>query len=91
MSTAEIIGYIGGIIVAIAIFSHLVFMARNRSGRDVTLLYASLLTVGLVLTFVYMYLINALAGIVMVGIQMVLAFFLLVGKVYFDRVGTGCF
>ena len=82
---AQLFGYIGGGVLAICTIPQIITMIKNQSAQDISMLWAVMYCVGLSATLVYMCLINALAGIISISIEVLLSIVIIVLKVTLDH------
>ena len=82
--TAQVIGTLGGVALAVCSVPQAFVMWKNKSARDVSLSYTILYCIGLTLTLVYMILINALVAIITISFEVVIAYLVLALKIYYD-------
>lgn len=83
----DVIAYIGGVLLAICLLPQLHIMWKNRSAADVAVSWTLLYISGLLLTFVYLIRIAALAGWISLLPEIILALVVLGSKFYLDRFG----
>mmetsp|Transcript_23368 Transcript_23368/g.57997 ORF Transcript_23368/g.57997 Transcript_23368/m.57997 type:complete len:125 (-) Transcript_23368:79-453(-) len=80
----DIPGYIGGGILAVCVVPQIIKVFRTRSAKDISFLWSAMYILGLVLTTVYLIGIGATAGYVGTLIEIAVAVFLVLTKIYFD-------
>ncbi|KAI8925336.1 hypothetical protein BC831DRAFT_461655 [Entophlyctis helioformis] len=84
-AVTDALGIAGGILLSICAIPQLVVMWQNRSARDVSLLWISAYTGGLVLTLAYLTLLRAWAGAIPLVVETALGLAVLLSKVVLDR------
>ncbi|KAI8910454.1 hypothetical protein EDD86DRAFT_181123, partial [Gorgonomyces haynaldii] len=77
-------GYAGGAVLAICTAPQIYVMIKNKSAKDVSLLYACLYLFGLTLTLVYMVLLEATAATITISFEVFLAIIVLILKLVLD-------
>lgn len=83
--TTDAFGYAGGAVLATCAIPQVMTMWRNKSARDVSLIYASMYFVGLSLMLVYLILLGGFAGIITISIEVALSALILGSKLLLDR------
>ncbi|KAJ3303556.1 hypothetical protein HDV03_003735 [Kappamyces sp. JEL0829] len=81
----DFFGYAGGIVLSVCTVPQIWHMWKTRSAKDVSIVYASLYSVGLVLTLVYMILVGAFAGTVTISFEACLSIVIVGLKLYLDE------
>ncbi|EGF81318.1 expressed protein [Batrachochytrium dendrobatidis JAM81] len=77
-------GYSGGVFLGLCAIPQLYVMWKNRSAKDVSMLWILCYTIGLVLTMTYMIMLNAWAGVIPIIVQIVLAIIVFISKLLMD-------
>jgi uncharacterized protein with PQ loop repeat len=80
ISVTDVLGFAGGLIGAVCTVPQLILMFRTRSAKEISILFAILYFVGLVLQASYCTLIAAWAGVIPIWFESLLALILLAGK-----------
>jgi MtN3 and saliva related transmembrane protein len=80
----EVFGYTGGIVLSICTIPQIIQIFKTKCAKDISIWFAVLYSLGLSLTFVYMVLIGALAGIITMAFETILSFVVIGSKLYFD-------
>jgi hypothetical protein len=80
----EILGYVGGGVLALCLIPQIARLAVNRSARDVSALWSLAYMVGLALTFVYLYFQGAIAAWIPLIVEMAGCVAILALKIAFD-------
>ncbi len=79
----EIFGHIGGAIIAIALFPQVLKAWKTKSTKDISILWNSLLFIGLVFFIIYGFGINSLPIKIFTTVEASLTFSLLVLKLIY--------
>lgn len=83
----EILGYVGGIVLAVALLPQVLHTYRTRSTADISYSWQIIYLLGLVLNFVYFVLVGAVAAWVTLTVEMTFASCLLAMKLRLDGCG----
>lgn len=83
MQEIEYIGYAAGVLTTLAFFPQAIKVFRSRRTRDISLLWAVLMTVGVFLWLCYGYVNQSLPMIIANGITLLLLLMILVFKLRF--------
>lgn len=80
----DVLAYLGGCLLALCLIPQLMLMWTNRSAQDVSWSWTILYWMGLSLTFLYLFLINALAGWISLLPELVLVVVVMISKKILD-------
>jgi len=80
----DILAYLGGSLLAICLIPQLIVMWKNRSAQDVSWLWTVLYFLGLSLTFMYLLLIEAVAGWISILPELLFVVVLMISKKILD-------
>ncbi|KAI3424896.1 hypothetical protein D9Q98_008280 [Chlorella vulgaris] len=86
-TTTNILGIIGGVVLAICQAPQLIKLYRTKSAADLSYWYLALYSIGLLFITVYMYLEKATVGWICESIETVCGFALIALKYYYDEHG----
>lgn len=81
----DFFGYSGGILLSICSIPQVYLMYTTKSAKDVSIYYAVLFFIGLVLTLVYLILEEAVAGIITMSVEVLLSMVVILLKIYLDH------
>jgi S-adenosylmethionine/arginine decarboxylase-like enzyme/uncharacterized protein with PQ loop repeat len=84
VDTAEIIGYVGGGVLAVALAPQLIKSCMTRSTEDISYMWQAIYIVGLWLNFVYFVMVDAVAAWATLLIEIAVAHALLILKLRLD-------
>ena len=87
LDVAEILGYIGGVVLAVALAPQVKHTLKTRSTKDISYGWQLIYIFGLILNFVYFIMIHATAAWVTMTIELGFALWLLILKIHFDGFG----
>eukprot|EP00842_Homolaphlyctis_polyrhiza_P005464 jgi/Hompol1/5919/HPOL_000310-RA len=82
-------GYLGGAFLVICSVPQLVLMWRTRSASDVSLAWSLTFNVGLILTLVYLILLQAWAGAIPLALELLMTIAVLISKLIIDAGWAG--
>lgn len=80
----DVLAYLGGCLLALCLIPQLMLMWTNRSAQDVSWSWTLLYSTGLSLSFLYLFLIDAVAGWISVLPELVLVFVVMISKKILD-------
>jgi len=80
----DVLAYLGGCLLALCLIPQLMLMWTNRSAQDVSWSWTLLYSMGLSLSFLYLFLIDAVAGWISVLPELVLVFVVMISKKILD-------
>ncbi|KAG7351320.1 S-adenosylmethionine decarboxylase [Nitzschia inconspicua] len=81
---AEILGYVGGVVLAVALLPQLVHTLKTRSTKDISYGWQLVYLLGLVLNYIYFFIIKATAAWATLTIELLFCIWLLVLKIKID-------
>lgn len=81
----EIVGHIGAAIIASALLPQVIKSWKTKSTEDISLLWNSLLLIGLIIFVIYGYGINSMPIMIFTTIEVSLTLSLLVLKLFFSK------
>ena len=61
-NTAEILGFTGGVVLAVALVPQVLHTLKTRSTKDISYSFQMIYIIGLVLDYAYFIMVNATAG-----------------------------
>ena len=88
LNVAEIIGFAGGMIDAVALIPQVRHTLKTRSTKDISYGWQFTYLLGLIISYAYFVMIHATAAWVTLSIELVFAVWLLVLKIRIDGFGT---
>ncbi len=83
--TLELVGYIGGFLIAVALAPQLVKTWKTKSAKDIALLWTVVSLIGLILYGIYAAINNVLPLLTFAAIESIMIIVLIMLKVRYDR------
>lgn len=80
----QVLGYVGGLLLAISLWPQIVKVYQTKSARDFSWVWLAIFLAGLVLTMIYLILIQAKAGYIMIAFEVAATIWLMALKAFYD-------